>query len=151
MDCNLPNLLREVVALEIRITNYVGERLRTIRKSKNYTQEQLGEKVGLPQPYIGGIERGERNISLDTLERILEALEIFPDEFFRHYSEQYFSEDEQEKEKIIVALSELLSKRSIRDIQMIQQLTNNVLSTIDSYFDDAKVKKYTSDSNTRMK
>ncbi|MHB0859943.1 helix-turn-helix domain-containing protein [Paenibacillus sp. SEL3] len=39
----------------IHITDYVGERIRAIRKSKNYTQEQLGEKVGLPQPYIGGI------------------------------------------------------------------------------------------------
>lgn len=127
--------------MEIRITDYVGERLRTIRKSKSYTQEQLGEKIGLPQPYIGGIERGERNISLDTLERLLEALEVSPDEFFRNYSEKYFSEDEKAKESILVGLSELLSKRPIQDIQMIQQLTNNVLSTIDSYIESENDKK----------
>ncbi|WP_434659369.1 helix-turn-helix domain-containing protein [Paenibacillus polymyxa] len=119
--------------MEIHITDYVGERIRAIRKSKNYTQEQLGEKVGLPQPYIGGIERGERNISLETLERILEALETSPDEFFRFYNDKYFSEDERTRERILDSLSELLSKRSVYDIQMIQQLAHNVLATIDSH------------------
>ncbi|WP_256704513.1 helix-turn-helix domain-containing protein [Paenibacillus peoriae] len=119
--------------MEIHITDYVGERIRAIRKSKNYTQEQLGEKVGLPQPYIGGIERGERNISLETLERILEALETSPDQFFRFYNDKYLSEDERARERILDNLSELLSKRSVHDIQMIQQLADNVLVTIDSY------------------
>ncbi|OMF78000.1 hypothetical protein BK145_18230 [Paenibacillus peoriae] len=117
----------------MHITDYVGERIRAIRKSKNYTQEQLGEKVGLPQPYIGGIERGERNISLETLERILEALETSPDQFFRFYNDKYLSEDERARERILDNLSELLSKRSVHDIQMIQQLADNVLVTIDSY------------------
>ncbi|WP_237166297.1 helix-turn-helix domain-containing protein [Paenibacillus polymyxa] len=121
--------------MEIHITDYVGERIRAIRKSKNYTQEQLGEKVGLPQPYIGGIERGERNISLETLERILEALETSPDEFFRFYNDKYFSEDERTRERILDSLSELLSKRSVNDIQMIQQLAHNVLVTIDSHIE----------------
>lgn len=122
-----------MVAVEIHITDYVGERIRAIRKSKNYTQEQLGEKVGLPQPYIGGIERGERNISLETLERILEALETSPNEFFRFYNDKYLSEDERARERILDNLSELLSKRSVHDIQMIQQLAHNVLATIDSH------------------
>ncbi|MMZ62929.1 anaerobic benzoate catabolism transcriptional regulator [compost metagenome] len=138
---NLPNLLREVVALGIRITEYVGEQVRIIRKSKNYTQEQLGEKVGLPQPYIGGIERGERNISLDTLERILEALEVSPGEFFRGYNDNYFSENEKAKETVLINLSELLSKRPIRDIEMIQHLTSDVLATIDSHVKTEDEKK----------
>ncbi|MEK4989098.1 helix-turn-helix transcriptional regulator [Listeria sp. FSL L8-0308] len=119
----------------IHITDYVGERIRAIRKSKNYTQEQLGEKVGLPQPYIGGIERGERNISLETLERILEALESTPDEFFRFYNDKYFSEDERAKEEVIDSLNDLLSRISIYDIQLIQQLAYNILVTIDSHIE----------------
>ncbi|KAF6569570.1 helix-turn-helix transcriptional regulator [Paenibacillus polymyxa] len=119
----------------MHITDYVGERIRAIRKSKNYTQEQLGEKVGLPQPYIGGIERGERNISLETLERILEALESTPDEFFRFYNDKYFSEDERAKEEVIDSLNDLLSRISIYDIQLIQQLAYNILVTIDSHIE----------------
>ncbi|WP_058829799.1 MULTISPECIES: helix-turn-helix domain-containing protein [Paenibacillus] len=117
----------------IRITDYVGERIRAIRKGKNYTQELLGEKVGLPQPYIGGIERGERNISLETLERILGALEFTPSEFFRYYNDKYLSEDEKAKEEVLDSLNDLLSKRSVHDIQMIQQLAHNVLATVDSH------------------
>lgn len=115
------------------ITEYVGDRLREIRKSREYTQEQLGEKVGLPQPYIGGVERGERNISLETLERLLLALECPPNEFFKFYSEGLQSDDGRVKEAILDKLNELLTGRSVHDVQMIQQLIKNVLITVDSH------------------
>lgn len=101
----------------------------------------MGEKVGLPQPYIGGIERGERNISLDTLERILEALEVSPGEFFRGYNDNYFSENEKAKETVLINLNELLSKRPIQDIEMIQPLASDVLATIDSHIKTKNEKK----------
>ncbi|OAB34766.1 hypothetical protein PMSM_10950 [Paenibacillus macquariensis subsp. macquariensis] len=112
---------------------YVGERIRGIRKSKGYTQEQLGEKVGLPQSYIGGIERGDRNISLETLERILDALEHTPTGLFRFYNDEYLSEDRRAKEVALNSLNELLTSRSVHDINMIQQLAKNILFTIDSH------------------
>ncbi|PIH61106.1 helix-turn-helix domain-containing protein [Paenibacillus sp. LK1] len=96
------------------------------KTNKNYSKEQLGEKVRLPQPYIGGIERGERNISLDTLERLLGALEVSPSEFLRSYKDNYFlSENEKARETVLIDLNALLSTRSVRDIEMIQDLTNN--------------------------
>ena len=39
----------------------IGERIRTIRKLKGLTQEQLAEKTGLQDSYIGGVERGEEH------------------------------------------------------------------------------------------
>ncbi|MFC3749289.1 helix-turn-helix domain-containing protein [Paenibacillus sp. GCM10012306] len=119
--------------MTIHITEYVGERIRALRKSKDYTQEQLGEKVGLPQPYIGGVERGERNISLETLERILEALECLPNDFFRYYTGERLSDDERARKVILDSLNEVLTKRSVHDIQMIEQLVQKVLITIDSH------------------
>lgn len=127
-----------MVAVDVHIIKYVGERIRGIRKRKEYTQEQLGEKVGLPQPYIGGIERGERNISLETLERILEALECTPTDLFRFYNDEYLSEDERGKEEALDKLTELLTGRSVHDIHMIQQLAQNVLFTIDSHIENKK-------------
>jgi transcriptional regulator with XRE-family HTH domain len=121
--------------MTMHITQYVGERIRAIRKSKEYTQEQLGEKVGLPQPYIGGVERGERNISLETLERILEALECPPNEFFQFYNKEYLSDNAKAREVVLDDLNELLNKRSVHDLQMIQQLVQNVLVTIDSHIE----------------
>lgn len=122
-----------MVAVDVHIIRYVGERIRGIRKSKGYTQEQLGEKVGLPQSYIGGIERGDRNISLETLERILDALEHTPTGLFRFYNDEYLSEDRRAKEVALNSLNELLTSRSVHDINMIQQLAKNILFTIDSH------------------
>ncbi|QZN78995.1 helix-turn-helix domain-containing protein [Paenibacillus sp. DR312] len=103
--------------------------------NKNYSKEQLREKVRLPQPYIGGIERGERNISLDTLERLLGALEVSPSEFLRSYKDNYFlSENEKARETVLIDLNALLSTRSVRDIEMIQDLTNKVFVAIDARF-----------------
>ncbi|TKH46103.1 XRE family transcriptional regulator, partial [Paenibacillus terrae] len=46
-----------------KLRNSVGERIRTIRKAKGLTQQQLAELSGLDDSYIGSVERGERNFS----------------------------------------------------------------------------------------
>ena len=50
--------------------------LRKIRKQKNISQEDLASLAGLDRTYISGVERGVRNITLDSLESIVLALEI---------------------------------------------------------------------------
>ncbi|RQW19098.1 XRE family transcriptional regulator [Bacillus sp. C1-1] len=54
----------------------VGSNIRSIRKAKNLTQQELAERSNLIDSYIGGVERGQRNISLQTLEKIIVGLEI---------------------------------------------------------------------------
>lgn len=53
----------------------LGERIRSARKSIQLTQKELSEKSGLDRSYLGGIERGQRNVSFVTLCRVAEALE----------------------------------------------------------------------------
>lgn len=59
-----------------------GRQLRQIRKLRNLTQEKLGEKAGISYKYIGEIERGEVNPSLDVLIRLIKVLEVSPNELF---------------------------------------------------------------------
>lgn len=53
-----------------------GERVRSVRKKKGLSQEQLAFKAELHRTYIGMIERAEKNITLINVHRIANALEI---------------------------------------------------------------------------
>ena len=64
------------------IKKQFGERLRSIRKEKGFSQERLALACELDRTYIGGVERGERNISLINIYKIAVALEISAKELF---------------------------------------------------------------------
>jgi transcriptional regulator with XRE-family HTH domain len=52
--------------------------VKTFRKSKNLTQEQLAELCDLSTNYIGDIERNRRKVTIDTIEKIANGLNISP-------------------------------------------------------------------------
>jgi len=54
----------------------VGRNIREARKAKGMSQESLALSSGLDRSYVGGIERGERNISILNLKKITDSLEI---------------------------------------------------------------------------
>jgi transcriptional regulator with XRE-family HTH domain len=60
----------------------VGYNLRRIRVGKDVSQEQLAFDAGVDRSYLGGIERGEENPSVDTLEKIAAILTVEIRDFF---------------------------------------------------------------------
>lgn len=60
------------------IRTEVGGMLRDFREQKGWSQEELGHRSGLHRNYIGGIERGERNVALLNIARLAKALGIRP-------------------------------------------------------------------------
>ncbi|HVX01063.1 MAG TPA: helix-turn-helix transcriptional regulator [Candidatus Babeliaceae bacterium] len=54
----------------------LGKKVRELRKAKDWTQEKLEENSGLDRTYISDIERGMRNPSLKSLEKLAKALKI---------------------------------------------------------------------------
>jgi len=58
------------------IKKIFGKTIRLIRESRNMTQEKLADLCGLHRTYIGSVERGERNISLENIQKIANALQI---------------------------------------------------------------------------
>ena len=53
-----------------------GNRVRELRKSQGYSQESFAAECGLDRTYLGGIERGERNVALRNVAVIAKALKI---------------------------------------------------------------------------
>ena len=66
----------------MKIEGKVGNWLRAVRLEKKMTQETLAKCAGIERTFISHIEKGKRNISLDTLEKILGGLEISMKSFF---------------------------------------------------------------------
>jgi len=60
-----------------------GRNVRKIRKQKGFSQEMLADLSKLHRTYIAGIETGERNVSLKSIEKIAKALDIKPFELLR--------------------------------------------------------------------
>lgn len=60
----------------INITEILGQRIRYYRKQKNISQEQLAKLADLHPTYIGQIERGEKNASIETIYKITQGLQI---------------------------------------------------------------------------
>lgn len=56
----------------------VGRALRRYRLERGLSQEDFAEVVGVHRTYMGGLERGERNLTLKSLERIAERIKIDP-------------------------------------------------------------------------
>lgn len=61
----------------------VGKCIRTFRSEANYTQEDLADLSNLDRSYISGVERGVRNVTLQSLEHIVKALGVDLPTFFK--------------------------------------------------------------------
>jgi transcriptional regulator with XRE-family HTH domain len=59
-----------------------GNRVRILRKLKGWSQEEFADQCGLHRTYIGAIERGERNVSLNNIHAIAKAFVIPVKELF---------------------------------------------------------------------
>ncbi len=60
-----------------------GKALRKRRHRLGVSQEEFADLCGLDRTYVGGIERGERNVALVNIERLARALKISLSELFR--------------------------------------------------------------------
>ena len=56
-----------------------GLKLVELRKAKGWSQERLALESSLARNYLGGVERGQRNIALLNIVRLAEALDVSPD------------------------------------------------------------------------
>lgn len=64
------------------IAKIIGQRIRNYRTQKGVSQEKLAELAGCHPTYIGQLERGEKNATLESVEKIASAMDISLSELF---------------------------------------------------------------------
>lgn len=105
----------------------LGDRIRNIRKQQGMSQELLGERSGLHTNYIGQVERGEKNVTVESLERIANGLNISLEQLFRHLDPVPPTDD-------LHRLLLLLEDRPPQDKQLALQLLQSVFRWGDQKF-----------------
>ncbi|WP_245951483.1 helix-turn-helix domain-containing protein [Paracidovorax anthurii] len=60
-----------------------GRAVRQARKAQGFSQEAFADRCGIDRSYMGCVERGERNLALVNIEKIVKALGMNPSEFFK--------------------------------------------------------------------
>jgi transcriptional regulator with XRE-family HTH domain len=63
----------------------LGRAIRELRRERGLSQERLAELADMHRTYVGGIERGERNVSFANILRLAEALDVPPSVFLAQY------------------------------------------------------------------
>ncbi len=76
------------------ILNIVGNRIRQFRTAKNLSQEELALKANVDPTHIGRIERGVNNASIEMLNKIITAMGISLEDFFKQTQQPYNTDDE---------------------------------------------------------
>ncbi|GIP29137.1 transcriptional regulator [Paenibacillus sp. J23TS9] len=111
----------------------VGARIKQLRVQKGLSQARLAELAELQDSYIGGVERGNRNISLNSLEKIMSALGADPVEAlkFGRLDEVADLDGEMEKQEIMDIHLSLLRDRSLPEIRLVQRMAKDMFDTFD--------------------
>jgi transcriptional regulator with XRE-family HTH domain len=97
----------------------VAQNVRSLRLARNISQEKLAERSGLHRTYVGSIERGERNISLENIDRLAAALEVAAVDLLTETSVDNNLSDQTVFEKCIPAIrryQQLATKHGIGDV-----------------------------------
>ncbi|MGE7890770.1 helix-turn-helix domain-containing protein [Bacillus cereus] len=101
----------------------VGENIRFLRKKRGLTQEELAEQINLQQAYIGGVERGERNISMLTLQKIADGLEVSPDLVLNFGNINLI--DNPQRDESLSIITSLLHQKNVNELQFILRFLHN--------------------------
>ena len=105
-----------------KIATVVGQRLRLRRLELGYSQELTSEKAGLHPTYIGQVERGEKNATIESIEKICIALDLPMEELFNKIITT------SPKEKSAQKCYELIISQPQKDQENLYKLLLNIIN-----------------------
>ena len=98
----------------------LGRRIRTLRRINDLSQEQLAEKASMSGKYVGEIERGQANITIEILDKISIALNV-------EISDLFDFEHEISRQELMPQINSLLQDADDQSLQTIFRIIKSVL------------------------
>ena len=102
--------------MKFNIKKQLGARIKKLRQDRGYSQEQFAERLGIASRTLCGIEIGKNFFTADTLEKILETLEITPEDLFMV---NYLKPQEMLVDEIIEKVKSIKDREKIETIYKI--------------------------------
>jgi len=102
--------------MSLNIKKQIGLKIKQLRMQKGLSQEQFAEKIGIATRTLCGIEIGKNFFTADTLEKMLEILEITPQDLFKI---NHLKPQEDLVEEIITSIKNIKDREKIEKIYKI--------------------------------
>ena len=106
----------------MKLSNVIGERLRAYRTQQGLSQEQLAERAGKHTTYIGQLERGEKNATIETISKVASALGVPLSKLFENIP---LGDDE--SMDIPARCYALIQMQPVKDQEKLLQIINEII------------------------
>ena len=107
----------------MRLPTLLGNRIRELRKAKKMSQAELAGATGLSDNYIALVEQGKRSPSLETVEKIADAIKV-------PYDELFYFQPQGSKKVLEKNLLNLLKGKSDRDVLLVSKIVEAVIDNL---------------------
>jgi transcriptional regulator with XRE-family HTH domain len=104
------------------LSAHVSERIRELRNTRGLSQEQLANKANLNTSFIGAIERDVKKPTVDTLDKIITALDISVQDFFNFEIDLSKNETSDDLNKLIYIVKDLNEKDQETIYNLVKQI-----------------------------
>lgn len=104
------------------IARELGERLRAYRTQRGWSQEEMAERADLHTTYIGQLERGEKNATIESISKVAAALDISLSKLFENISLASSEKD------IPSRCYDLIQKQPLRDQKLLLDILDAVIA-----------------------
>ena len=105
--------------------NFLGARIKELRKNKKYTQDEFAELIGIDAKHLSRVECSRTQPSLNLLNKISQVLEIDILEFFNVQRQNI--ESFKNKEELIEEINSILADSNLAKVRMYYKILKNIV------------------------
>ncbi|TIH19263.1 XRE family transcriptional regulator [Marinifilum sp. JC120] len=103
------------------ISKQIGMRIRTLRKSRGLTQEQLGDAAGISDKYLSEVERGGSKVSVEVLNKVADGLKISLHDLLE------LDQNTRTRDEVVAGITDMLDGASDEQLLVLHRVVKAIL------------------------